>query len=62
MVVKLDTPDLSTRRAILQSKSMARGVSVPATVLDYIAEHLRTSVPRARRGALQRDRPRPLDR
>ena len=43
MVVKLDTPDLSTRRAILQSKSMARGVSVPAAVLDYIAEHLRQS-------------------
>ena len=51
MVVKLDTPDLSTRRAILQSKSMARGVSVPATVLDYIAEHLRTSV-RELEGAL----------
>ena len=51
MVVKLDAPDLSTRRAILQSKSMARGVSVPATVLDYIAEHLRTSV-RELEGAL----------
>jgi chromosomal replication initiator protein len=51
MVVKIDTPDLSTRRTILQSKSIARGVSVPATVLDYIAEHLRSSV-RELEGAL----------
>lgn len=44
MVVKLETPDLATRRAILQSRSEARGVSVPGIVLDYIAEHLRSSV------------------
>ncbi len=44
MVVKLEIPDLATRRAILQARSEARGVSVPGTVLDYIAEHLRTSV------------------
>jgi chromosomal replication initiator protein len=51
MVVKVDTPDLSTRRAILQAKSRTRGVSVPATVVDYIAEHLRSSV-RELEGAL----------
>ena len=44
MVVKLEIPDLATRRAILQARSEARGVSVPGTVLDYIAEHLRTNV------------------
>ena len=44
MVVKLEIPDLATRRAILQARSEARGVSVPGTVLDYIAEHLRSSV------------------
>src|SRR5271157_1815963 len=44
MVVKLELPDLATRRAILQVRSEARGVSVPDTVLDYIAEHLRSSV------------------
>ena len=44
MVVKLEIPDLATRRAILQARSEARGVSVPGAVLDYIAEHLRTSV------------------
>jgi chromosomal replication initiator protein len=44
MVVKLETPDLATRRAILQSRSEARGVSVPGIVLDYIAEHLHSSV------------------
>jgi chromosomal replication initiator protein len=44
MVVKLELPDLVTRRAILQARSEARGVCVPGAVLDYIAEHLRSSV------------------
>ncbi len=44
MVVKLEIPDLATRRAIVQARSAARGVSVPDAVLDYIAEHLRSSV------------------
>ncbi len=44
IVVKLEIPDLATRRAILQARSEARGVSVPGTVLDYIADHLRTGV------------------
>ena len=51
MVVKLDPPDMITRRAILQARSEARGVDIPAAVLDYIAEHLRSSV-RELEGAL----------
>jgi chromosomal replication initiator protein len=51
MVVKLEAPDQATRRAILQGKSEARGVPVPAAVLDYIAAHLRSSV-RELEGAL----------
>src|SRR5512135_2790182 len=51
MVVKLDTPDLATRQAILKAKAAARGVDVPEAVLDYIAEHLRASV-RELEGAL----------
>lgn len=51
MVVKLQTPDITTRRAILQAWSAARGVSMPTAVLDYIAEHLRSSV-RELEGAL----------
>jgi chromosomal replication initiator protein len=51
MVVKLDTPDLATRRAILKAKAKARGVDVPDAVLGYVAEHLRSSV-RELEGAL----------
>lgn len=51
MVVKLDAPDPATRRAILKSKALARGVDVPEPVLAYVAEHLRSSV-RELEGAL----------
>jgi chromosomal replication initiator protein len=51
MVVKLDAPDLATRRAILKAKALARGVDVPDAVLGYVAEHLRASV-RELEGAL----------
>jgi chromosomal replication initiator protein len=51
MVVKLDTPDLATRRAILKAKAAARGVDVPDAVIGYVAEHLRSSV-RELEGAL----------
>ncbi len=51
MVVKLESPDLATRRAILKAKAAARGVDVPEPVLVYIAEHLRASV-RELEGAL----------
>src|SRR4051794_10180078 len=51
MVVKLDAPELATRRAILKAKAAARGVDVPDAVVAYIAEHLRASV-RELEGAL----------
>ncbi|HEV3167760.1 MAG TPA: chromosomal replication initiator protein DnaA [Isosphaeraceae bacterium] len=51
MVVKLEPPDLATRRAILKAKAIARGVDVPDPVLDFVAEHLRASV-RELEGAL----------
>ena len=51
MVVKLDAPDPSTRKAILKAKALARGVDVPDAVIAYIAEHLRASV-RELEGAL----------
>lgn len=52
MTVKIEPPDLPTRRAILQAKAAARGVDLPEPVVSYIAEHLRTSV-RELEGALQ---------
>jgi len=51
MVVKIEPPDLATRRAILQAKAAVRGVNVPETVVAYIAEHLRASI-RELEGAL----------
>ncbi len=51
MVVRIEQPDLATRRAILQSRAAARGVDLPETVVAYIAEHLRSSV-RELEGAL----------
>jgi chromosomal replication initiator protein len=51
MVVKLEAPDLATRRAILKAKAATRGVDVPDAVLGYVAEHLRASV-RELEGAL----------
>ena len=51
MVVKVETPDAATRKAILQAKAKARGVDVPEAVLAYVAEHLRGSV-RELEGAL----------
>jgi chromosomal replication initiator protein len=51
MVVKVDAPDLATRREILKSKAAARRVDIPEVVIAYIAEHLRASV-RELEGAL----------
>jgi chromosomal replication initiator protein len=51
MVVRIESPDLVTRQAILQAKATARGVEVPEAVVAYIAEHLRASV-RELEGAL----------
>lgn len=51
MVVKVESPDPTTRRAILKNKALARGVDVPDAVIAYIADHLRSSV-RELEGAL----------
>jgi chromosomal replication initiator protein len=51
MVVKIEPPDLATRRAILIARAGARGVDVPEAVVGYIAEHLRASI-RELEGAL----------
>ena len=51
MVVRIEQPDLATRRAILFARAAARGVNIPEAVADYIAEHLRSSV-RELEGAL----------
>jgi chromosomal replication initiator protein len=51
MVVRIEPPDLATRRAILQAKAAAQGISVPEPVIGYIAENLRTSI-RELEGAL----------
>jgi chromosomal replication initiator protein len=44
MVVRLDSPDPPTRKAILKAKARARGVDVPDSVLTYVADNLRASV------------------
>jgi chromosomal replication initiator protein len=51
MVVKIEPPDLATRRAILYARAAARRVDVPEAVITYIAEHLHSSV-RELEGAL----------
>jgi len=51
MIVRIDSPDAETRRAILQAQAAARGVNAPTQVLDYIAEHVRGSI-RELEGAL----------
>lgn len=51
MVVKLDAPDVETRKAILRSKIRSRNAIVPPGVVDYIAENVKTSV-RELEGAL----------
>jgi chromosomal replication initiator protein len=51
MVVRLDSPDPPTRKAILKAKARARGVDVPESVLAYVADNLRASV-RELEGAL----------
>lgn len=52
MVVKIEPPDVGTRRAILQARATAKKVVLPEAVLTYIAENLRSSV-RELDGALQ---------
>jgi chromosomal replication initiator protein len=51
MVVKIEAPDLPTRKAILQAYAVGRGIELPDLILTYIAEHLHSSV-RELEGAL----------
>ncbi len=51
MLVKIEVPDLATRKAILQAQAAARGVDLPEAILMYIAVHLRSSI-RELEGAL----------
>lgn len=51
MVVKVEAPDLETRKRILEAKARARGIEVPEAVTTYVAEHLKGSV-RELEGAL----------
>lgn len=51
MVVKLEAPDPTTRKAILKAKAASRGVELPEAVASYIADNLRASV-RELEGAL----------
>jgi chromosomal replication initiator protein len=51
MVVKIEQPDLATRKAILQTRASVRGVNIPEAVIAFIAENLRSNV-RELEGAL----------
>src|SRR5262249_34938527 len=51
MVVKIEAPDVDTRRAVLRARAAARGVDVPDVIIAFIAEHLRASI-RELEGAL----------
>jgi len=44
LVVRLNAPDLETRRRILEAKALAEGVSVPDPVLDYLASHVNGNI------------------
>ncbi len=44
MVVKVEIPEPETRREILKTKALARGIEVPEAVVEFVAEHLRGSV------------------
>lgn len=51
MTVDMQAPDLETRCAILQSKSVERGLSLDPDVVDYLANQVQTNV-RELEGAL----------
>ena len=44
LVVRIDPPDLETRLSILERESIRSGIMVPADVLHYIADNVRTNV------------------
>jgi chromosomal replication initiator protein len=44
LVVKIDTPDEITRRALLEAKARTANVALPDDVMEYLVRHLRGSV------------------
>lgn len=53
MVVEIESPSYETRLAILKSKMQGRNCNIPADILDFMAENIRSHV-RAMEGALSR--------
>ena len=51
MIVRIESPDMETRQAILNAKAIAHGIKVPEGVVAYIAGCIRASV-RELEGAL----------
>jgi chromosomal replication initiator protein len=51
IVVKIEPPDLATRREILRRLATARSANVPEAIITYIADHLSASI-RELEGAL----------
>jgi chromosomal replication initiator protein len=53
LTAELQPPDIETRMAILQKKSLALGVKVPKETLQYLAERIRTNVRRLEGGLMR---------
>jgi chromosomal replication initiator protein len=44
LVVRLQAPEMETRRRILEAKALAEGVHVPDPVLEYLASHINGNI------------------
>ncbi len=51
MSIDMQTPDFETRSAIIQTKAESHGITLPADVVDYLANHVQTNI-RELEGAL----------
>jgi chromosomal replication initiator protein len=51
MSIDMQIPDFETRSAIIQTKAASHGVTLPADVVDYLANHVQTNI-RELEGAL----------
>lgn len=51
MSIDMQTPDFETRCAIIQTKATSHGITLPADVVDYLANHIQTNI-RELEGAL----------